>query len=376
MIKLFVTGDIHIGKKYDRYPEVKEELIRSRFACLERCVKEAERQHCDFFVITGDLFDNNRSISQRDVRQVADILSRFDGRVLVLPGNHDFYTGEEKLWKDFQSALNGREHSVRLITAFETLRFDDVGEESISFYPAFCQSKHSPENNLAWIQNTEMDDADYHIGLAHGALKGVTPDLKNEYFLMTEKELLAIPVDAWLIGHTHIPYPDSLSERTDKAGYTIFNPGTPEQTDLSNNTDGLCFIVSLERSEGQTLVSAHFYRSGDIHYYDISATVGESGLEQTISSVTQGLQARSVVRLTIKGAVPEEQYAGKQRIYDETLGRFLTYEVDDAELSEQITPERIRAEFAEIGFAARFLEKLTDPREVQMAYELIKQHQA
>ncbi len=41
MIKLFVTGDNHIGKRYDRYPEAKEKLISSRLDCIEDMVKEA-----------------------------------------------------------------------------------------------------------------------------------------------------------------------------------------------------------------------------------------------------------------------------------------------------------------------------------------------
>ena len=58
------------------------------------------------------------------------------------------------------------------------------------------------------------------------------------------------------------------------------------------------------------------------------------------------------------------------------LDGFLTYETDDRNLAELITGEKIRAEFAEIGFAAEFLESLTDPKEIQMAYDLIKRHQS
>ena len=94
MIKIFVVGDVHIGKKYDRYPNIKDKLQQSRFDCLDRCVKEAEREQCEFLVVTGDLFDNNRTISVKAVSEVVRILAGFGGRVLVLPGNHDFYTGE------------------------------------------------------------------------------------------------------------------------------------------------------------------------------------------------------------------------------------------------------------------------------------------
>ena len=42
---------------------------------------------------------------------------------------------------------------------------------------------------------------------------------------------------------------------------------------------------------------------------------------------------------------------------------------------ERITDEKIRAEFAETGFAAEFLQNISDPKELQMAYDLIKRHQ-
>lgn len=373
MVKIFVTGDVHIGKKYDRYPEIKERLIESRFQCMERCVKEAEREQCEFFVITGDLFDNVSTIRQQDVKRIVEILSGFGGRVLVLPGNHDYYTGEEKVWKDFQNAMAKVEHNIILLTDFKTYPFE-VGEETVSFYPAFCQSKHSGDNNLGWIKALNPDDSTYHVGVAHGALAGLSPDMKGEYFPMTERELNAIPMDAWLIGHTHIPYPSGLSADKDAAGYKIFNAGTPEQTDLSTDTSGVSFILTLNRNAGKTIVSARQYQSGEIRFFDVNAAAGENGLKAAVSSAVGNLPENSVIRLTVSGTATSEEYAEKQKIYDDALCHFLTYEVSDSDLSELISPEQIRAEFAEIGFAAKLLEALTDPKEIQMAYELIKQY--
>ena len=373
MIKLFVTGDVHIGKKYDRYPEIRDRLIESRFQCMERCVKEAERENCAFFVITGDLFDNVSSVRQQDVKRVVDILAGFGGRVLVLPGNHDYYTGEEKVWKDFQNAMAKTEHNVTLFTEFRAYPFD-AGEDTVSFYPAFCQSKHSDTNNLGWLKAQSLDASTYHIGIAHGALEGLSPDMKGEYFLMSERELNAVPVDAWLIGHTHIPYPADLPVDMDVTGYKIFNAGTPEQTDLSNNTSGVCFVLTLDRAAGKTTVSARKYQSGEIRFFDVAAAVQADGLQAAVLSAVRDLPETSVVRLTVTGTAPGGEYAEKQKICDEALRRFLTYEVADAGLSERITPEQIRAEFAEIGFAAQLLEALTDPKEIQMAYELIKKY--
>ena len=254
MLKIFVTGDNHIGKKYDRYPEVKEQLIQSRFDSLDTMVKRAEQEGCTLFVITGDLFDNVNTIRQKDIKQVVEILAQFSGSVIVLPGNHDYYTGEEKVWKDFNNALNAMEHNIFLMTEMKPIQFD-AGEELLMLYPAYCQSKHSKENNLGWIKDLSFDADVYHIGLAHGAIAGITPDMNNEYFMMTEKELNDIPVDVWLIGHTHIPYP-MLSTEQETVGYKIFNPGTHAQTDLHNHTAGYGFLVQLDNQNGKKIVSA------------------------------------------------------------------------------------------------------------------------
>ncbi len=85
MIKLFVTGDNHIGKRYDRYPEAKEKLISSILDCIEDMVKEAENENCDFFIVTGDLFDRINQTKVGDVKRIVNVLSSFYGNVLILP---------------------------------------------------------------------------------------------------------------------------------------------------------------------------------------------------------------------------------------------------------------------------------------------------
>lgn len=376
MLKIFVTGDNHIGKKYDRYPDVKEQLIQSRFDSMRDMVRQAEREGCGLFAVTGDLFDNISTVRSGDVKQVAEILAEFSGIVLVLPGNHDYYAGDEQVWKNFEKALQNQAHNIVLLSEFREYSFD-IGDEQVVIYPAFCHSKHSKENNLAWIKETEIPkDSAYRVGIAHGAIAGITPDMKEEYFLMTEKELLDIPVDVWLLGHTHIPYPD-LKENGDTAGYKIFNAGTHEQTDLHNNTEGCCFVINLEKCDKKTSVSAHKYVSGRVRYFDLELNVkADEGnpLEQKLEEITSDIGQNSVVRVKISGTVKQDEYEERAKIYRTVLNRFLTYETEDSGLSPEITIEKIRSEFSELSFAARFMEHFLDnPVELQMAYELVQQ---
>ena len=376
MVKIFVTGDNHFGKKYDRYPEVKDRLIQSRFEVLKDMVRKAEDEGCEIFVVTGDLFDSINTVKVSDVKQAAEILAAFAGNVIVLPGNHDYYTGEEKVWKDFENALSSRAHNITLIKEFKPYQFD-AGEEKIVVYPAFCQSKHSKQNNLGWIRETDIrKDGVINIGIAHGAIRGVTPDRKEEYFLMTESELSRIPVDVWLIGHTHIPYPDVLSEDSETPGYKIFNAGTHEQTDLHNHTDGNGFIITIDKHGSDAEVLARKYVSGKVHFYDLNIHVrpdSETALSDAIREAISDKDRNSVVRIRVSGSVKPSEYQDKDSICRELLKDFLTYEIEDHELSEEITVDKIRDEFAQTSFAAQFMEEfMNNAAELQMVYQLLQ----
>ena len=377
MIKIFVTGDNHFGKKYDRYPEIRDRLVGNRFVCFEKMVEKAEQEGCDIFAVTGDLFDNCSSIRKSDVERVVRILAGFAGRVLVLPGNHDYYTGEEKVWKDFDDALRTCDNNIIRLDRFEPYPIE-IAEETVVIYPAFCRSKHSRENNLGWIKKMSvLKSGQINVGMAHGAIEGVTPDMQKEYFLMTEPELQAIPMDVWLVGHTHIPYPGGLSEDEEIGGYRIFNAGTHAQTDLHNNTRGYGFIISVDKQGDKAQVSAKKYQSGTIFFYDIAVRVSSAegdSLEALLQEKLDPLEAESVVRLTVTGSVLSEEYSRRQELYKKYCDRFLSWELQDDELHEEITLDRVREEFAESSFAAKLMEALQgDQTELQMAYELLQE---
>ena len=371
MIKIFVTGDNHIGLKFNRFSEVSDRLIESRYESIKGMVRKAEEEECDIFVVTGDLFDRI-NMTEKEVKRVVDILAEFNNDVLVLPGNHDYYTGEERVWNYFKKAVNNCENNIKLITEMKEFTVN-IGSLTAVIYPALCQSKHSTENNLGWIKDAEIDEEKFNIGIAHGTIEGVSPDMKNEYFCMGKNELYNIPVDVWLIGHAHIPYPELPVDKYE-TGHKIFNPGSHEQTDFSNKTEGCAFIVCLEKKDGEKRASARKVITGNVRFYDIPLTVDhEAGLKKSIENLIKDIpdKENSIIRLTLSGAAVANEYHGRNDIYESVLNKFMDYECDDDELSEFITKEKIRDEFPEISFAARLLEALDDQKELQMAYELV-----
>ena len=376
MIKLFLTGDNHFGRRYERYPDVKNILTESRKKSFAGAIEYANDFDADFFIIAGDLFDRISGITREETVEIVELLTHFEGTVLVLPGNHDYFTGEEQLWRYFEDECAGIGADILLLKEYKPYEFEVKGEK-IVFYPAFCRSKHGEKNNLDWIKKLKIEEEGiYNIGIAHGAIEGITPDRQKEYFLMTEDELEKIPMDAWLIGHTHVIYPFSLSEKDFSEAGRIFNAGTHEQTDLGTNTDGCCIALEVEKNDGISVVRAKKIHTGRIRFKDIKLeikTLGEDALERAFKQIEPEFTEMCVIRVTITGAINTEEYNNRYNLYDKYLKNCLSYEIVDAGLNELITKEMIADEFAETSFAAKLLTGLMDePKEAQLVYDLIK----
>lgn len=369
MLRIFVTGDNHIGLKYASHEQAAV-LADARINAFAAMVDRANEERCDLFVITGDLFENTYGIAKRDVRTLLEILSRFHGTVAVLPGNHDYYDKEAKVWQYFRDSMESC-GNIMLLTEYRPYPLI-VDEKKVVLYPALCTSLHSApgQNNLGWIRSTRIpqDDA-YHIGIAHGAVEGETIDQEGRYFLMNRDELESIPVDVWLLGHTHVPFPHDLKEDYASVG-RIFNAGTHVQTDVSCNTEGQCFVVEIAADK---TVRAKKIASGNLRFYRKTVRLHANAMESILERELEGIAHNSVVDLILEGAVTAEEYENAPQIVENILSRFLEGTYSDYSLSKQISRELIVSEFPETSFSAALLMALMDdPKEAQLAYELVK----
>lgn len=369
MLRIFVTGDNHIGLKYASH-EQSALLVSARISAFETMVQRANEEACALFVITGDLFENTYSISRRDIKALLEILKGFQGTVVVLPGNHDYYDIDVKVWQYFRNVMADYDN-IMLLTEYRTYEVEADGQRVV-LYPALCTSLHSApgQNNLGWIKETQIEkDGAYHIGIAHGAVEGETIDSEGHYFLMKRSELEAIGVDVWLIGHTHVPFPRNL---TDEFGGSekIFNAGTHVQTDVSCNTEGLCFVVEIADDKS---VRAKKVVSGNLRFCRKNIRLEAEKMQDILHRELSGLSDNTVVDLILTGAVTAEEYEDRVKIIEAELSRFVEGTYNDYALSRLISKTLIETEFPETSFSAGLLTALLDePKEAQLAYELLK----
>lgn len=368
MLKIFMTGDNHIGLKYAGH-EQSAVLAAKRTDAFEGMVNAANAEGCALFVITGDLFENVYGAYKREISRLIGMLSRFNGTVVILPGNHDYYDKDVKLWRQFNEAMSSC-GNIMLLTQYRPYELTADGEEVV-LYPALCTSLHSEpgRNNLGWIKEANIvPDGKYRIGIAHGAVAGETIDSEGQYFLMTRKELEKIPVDVWLIGHTHVPFPRNLTSQfavCDK----VLNAGTHVQTDVNCNTEGLCFMVEIDDNK---VVRAKKFVSGNMRFYRKNIALTAGNAEDILRRELADISDNSVVELILSGAVSSAEYENMDGITHSALARFVEGTCNCYNVSKLISKELIGAEFPETSFSAELLTALMDrPKEAQLAYELL-----
>jgi exonuclease SbcD len=365
-LKIFHTADLHIGMKFNSYPEgIRDSLIESRFDVLDKMVQMANDEQCNLFVVSGDLF-HNINIPKRDIDRVVKSLDEFNGEcVLVMPGNHDYDNEMIDLWNRFNKNITDKIFYINEEKPYELTQYG----LDVVVYPAPCHSKHSDENNIGWInQNIEFDPKLYHIGIAHGALEGISPDMEKNYYFMTQKELEEIPVDVWLLGHTHVSYPKNAAVK----GWKIFNPGTPEPDGLDCEHDGHAWIITIDEDKS---VKADKVATGIYRFYDEQFEISDDDdLYRIKEAILKDNPEGKVVRITLRGRVSSDAYKCRHKLYNELEAKLAHIIIDDTELGVKVTKEIIDSEFTSGSFPHRFLNELAEDEEaLQIAYELIRE---
>lgn len=362
-IKIFHTGDVHIGMRFNKYPEDVMNILRqARLDVIERMVDKANANACHIFVIAGDLFDKTTGIDKKTISTVVKYLNKFTGNcVALLPGNHDFENEMVDLWKSFNDLTDDKLIFLQKEKPYSLI---DYGLEA-TIYPAPCHSKHSDVNNLGWISEQKLDDSIINIGLAHGSLTGISPDLDNMYFNMDLKELEAIPMDLWLLGHSHIVYPDV--EAIDN--WKVYNAGTPEPDGMDCKHEGNAWIIEVDKDKS---IKASRIQTGKHRFIDKRYRLDTIEDYEKIRDTIGNHSENTIARIEVSGRVDEEVYKHRQEVFKEIEDKLLYLIFEDSDLKIRINKEKIQKEFTQGSFPEQFLLALQeDDQALQMAYEMI-----
>lgn len=366
-LKIMHTGDVHLGMKFNQYPQISTELENARYQALENVIKAANERNTHLLAVAGDLFDKT-NIKKENIKKTIGILDKFAGdAVVILPGNHDYSDGINKLWNQFKEEMTGK------ILILEDEKVYELQNFSIPavIYAAPCDSKLSEKNKIGWMKNLDnRADTKYHIALAHGALKGFSPDLNDNYFQMSKEELLDIKMDLWLLGHSHLPYPSQKKVINQK----IFNNGTPEPDGMDCSHPGSAWYIELNEKKE---VKAERIETGNYHFSDLEKKIkSEADLKKLINNILENKAETKILRLKIKGDLMRREFNNKDNYLKKLRDNCFYAKIDQSDLNIKIDKEIIAEEFAENSFPYQLLTELEDNNQaLHLAYKMLKEVQ-
>jgi DNA repair protein SbcD/Mre11 len=366
MISIFHTADHHLGLRFKNHPEASNTLAQARYDTLEKLVGMANEKKAEIFAIAGDLFDRT-SMKVSDIQKAVQAINKFEGNAaLILSGNHDYITEDSQLWDRFKKEAGEN-----------VLVLDEKGPVDLSEYdvnavvwPAPCHAKHSAENATGWIDDEQKDPGKIHIGIAHGSIEGVSPDFNQHYFPMTVRELNSSGVDIWLMGHTHITWPEKPGKKD-----IIFNPGTPEPDGFDCSHEGRAFLHTIDENK---LISTEILSTGTYRFRKMERSLNsESDLEKLLKEFGSNEFNHTILKLDVSGRLEPELYEQWREKRQSIRKAVVELKLDDSELRRKVTEEQIRKEFTDGSFPKQLLSSIPEENEaeLQMAYELIKEVQ-
>lgn len=374
MVRIFHTADIHLGLKFTRgYPdEVRQQLIDARLAVVSRMVQMANTAKCDLLVVAGDLFDGIRPTKSL-VRQAALAFSSFEGLVVVLPGNHDYVQppSEDLIWPTFAEAIGERHLVLREPEVYDLTKFD----MPVLLYSSPCNTRHSSTNAIGWVKAAVQADSRQllRVGVAHGSMAGLSPDFDGNYYPMTRPELNQSGIDVWLLGHTHLRYPNIGSGTNER----VFYPSAPEPDGFDCHHPGYAWIIEL--SQGSP-ISFQSVRTGVHQFHDLQIEIGK---ENDLISLRERFDAfdskADLVKLGLSGRLESSLFEQLPQLVSDLQKNVLYLEPDTSAVVRFIQQEDLDQEFTQESFPHQLLSALAcDPNDsaaLQLAYELVKEAQ-
>ncbi len=365
--KICATADVHLGMKFSSYPEVQRDLSEARYTALEKVVRRGNSEGCAVLVVAGDLF-NTAKVPEKSIDRTADILAQFEGNcILLLPGNHDYYSGEDSvLWNEVK-----RKNLDRTVLLLEKKKYSlDHFDLPVTVYAAPCNSLRGSTGAAGWIGNIKGDEKRFSLGVAHGSIEKISPDLTKRYFPMDPKELEEKNLDLWIIGHTHVPYPENEDTRT-----SIIVPGSPEPDGFDCRHEGAAWIIEIKSDKE---ISAQRFRAGTYRFLHVSREVRSAAeIEECTGELLDSTKShQTLLKIKLTGSLPKSDFFLTRQAAEKLAAAYMHLEMDDDGLTREITMEEIRNEFRDGSFPSILLSRLAengDKEALQTAYELIQE---
>jgi len=296
-MKFLHTADLQIGARFTAFGEKAEDLRRARLDSLRRILALGLEARAEVILIAGDLFEHNE-IDPAIVEATFEILADAPRvPVVILPGNHDPADGPGCIWR--RRPFSAPPPHITVCLSGEALEFDG----GFVLPSPITQKVSTRDPSLPLVQAAAALPQDaIRIGITHGAMAIEGKHQPNDHPVALDAATRA-GLDYLALGHWHKPQVYDHGR--------VAMPGTPEpdQFDQSSGTVALVDIPARGRTPSITHLDAATFAWQTVAL-DLAAP-GEPAPARLRAALADLATppARTVLRLTLTGAVPAEQRA-------------------------------------------------------------------
>jgi DNA repair protein SbcD/Mre11 len=196
-MRVLCTGDIHLGRPISQIPSASLLAGMSSTAAWRAIVDLAIEERVDLVAISGDLVDyaNRYYEAIGPVEEGVRRLATAGIPVVAVAGNHD-YSALPRI----ADRLDGALHLIGLNQQWERWSLVRDGTPLLHVDGWSFRQEHVTVDPLAMYALPRSDDAPV-LGLLHADLDAQ----EARYAPVRLWRLQRIPVNAWLLGHIHVP---------------------------------------------------------------------------------------------------------------------------------------------------------------------------
>lgn len=319
-LRLIHSSDWQIGKVFRFVDSGTMGLLQeARLAAITRLGEQAVEHGAGHVLVAGDVYDME-ALSPRSLNQPLERMRKFEKVTWhLMPGNHDPHR-PHGLWD--QLLRRGVPDNVLVHVDSEPRIFESDG---FAVLPAPLQYRRTLQDPTAYMDEADVPDGIFRIGLAHGTVTGFGSDDKDvPNYINPDRPQSA--------GLAYLALGDWHGQK--KINNRIWYSGTHETDAFDVDGGGQALLVEIENVAALPVVSPI-----DTGHYRWKTYREQINTREDIDALATTLRGRGddlnriLVRLYVEGAVSlqDRQYFEEQ-IVEQVSAAFCYLRVDDTRL--------------------------------------------
>lgn len=248
-VRIAHIADFHLGGELYEKNELNEQINKSLIKSLANIFNILNLSKVDIVLIAGDFYESS-SIDLNLLKNIKEIFSKFNGKIVISPGNHDYVS--------LESSYNSKWPQNTFIFKNEKIEFFEFSDLKTRVYGFAFNSSYI---NKRMLQDFPILDEKYiNLGVFHGQIDSSI----NNYNPIFLEDIENSNLDYIALGHIH--------KRSDiaKIGNTYYAySGNPVGRGFDETGEKGIYLGDI----GKTRNGLNFYKIDNREFYKIDIEI-------------------------------------------------------------------------------------------------------